>query len=266
MRINQLAGLLIAMSLGLAAGGCQSSVKGEQDLRRASAELEQKHYAEAMTAADRYLAQNPAGPGSAQATYLRGRSIEQRVKSTDAQVGKDLAEARQLYERALGMRPAPQLAAYIRTSLANVVYWLGDYPTAERHWQDAVNKLDNTGLRSWVLYRIGQAQQRQGRWQQADQTFALLQKQFPGSQPAMASKNLQGVRAFYVQVGAFASVASADKLVATLRSKGLAAIRHAKPERKLHVVLVGPIQDHAAAVRARASLWSLGHKDALIVP
>ena len=247
----------------LMAGGCRDA--GSAQLIEGYTALEQSRYDEAMAAAERYLADDPPGRSVAEALYLRGRAIESRVKQNDGEAVAHLRRAQADYQRALTLSPGKRLETYIYTSLGNVCFWLGDCSTAASYWKEAYQRLDREDLRGWVLFRIGLCQQRMGQWIDADGTFAAVQQEFAGSDAAEASGARQGARAFYVQVAAFQTVSSADRVVAELRSKGLPALAQDRPARKLRVVLVGPLSTYAEAQAMRVRVAGQ-YKDAMIVP
>ena len=253
----------LAVALACAAG-CRNRA-AELRLTEARTALEQKRYDQAMLAADEYLQKDPKGAGAAEAHYFRGRALEQRVKKDDAQFLRDLGAAKASYVQAVKSSPSSDLEAYIQTSLGNVTYWLNDYAAAEAAFRKAHELLPKGNLKGWALYRLGLSQQRQGRWTQADETFAAVQKEFAGTEMAQRARQHQGARAFYVQVAAFQNPANADKLVTTLRQQGLSTQRLPKPERKLHLVMAGPAKTYTEALALRSRLNGQ-FRDALIVP
>jgi len=246
--------------------GCNSAAPPSDDLRTGYEALAASQYEQAMAAADRFLQASPSGPGAAEAMYLRGRAIEQRVKSSDAEALADLRQARKLYEQALLLRPAPLTETYLHVSLGNVCYWLEDYAAAEAEWSAAVDKLPSEDLRSLVLYRIGVCQQRLGKWALADATFAAVQRQYPSTPAASSAARQQGARQFHVQVAAFQSILSAENMVKKLRGEGFPAMRLARPEKNLHLVMVGPLPDYPRARAMKDRLVHAGYKDVMIVP
>ena len=255
---------IFVVAVAVLSTGCPSRV-ARQNLATAQTALEQKRYDEAMAAADRYLKEDPKGIGAAEALYFKGRALEQRVKKDDRAFLQDLTAAKSHYLQALELRPARHLEAYVQTSLGNVTYWLHDYAGAETAFDSAHELLPAGDLKGWALYRLALSRQRLGRWTDADKTFAAVQSEFPGTEIAKRSREHQGARAFHVQVASFQSVANADKLVAQLRSRGVAAQRVPKPERKLHAVMAGPAGTYAEAINIRSRL-SGQFKDATIVP
>jgi tetratricopeptide (TPR) repeat protein len=167
------------------------------------------------------------------------------------------------YSEALRAGPSAGLEGYIRTSLANSAYWLGEYATAEQQWEMAYDVLTSPDLKAWVLYRRGLCQQRQGKWAAADATYAAVQREYPGTEQANRAAAKAGAKAFYVQVGAYEGIASADAVAARLRARGFAAGRSAAGQ--LYRVVVGPFTRYADAAATRAKLGSQ-YRDALIVP
>jgi tetratricopeptide (TPR) repeat protein len=265
MRINLIPGIkrtLAALALAAVVGGCGPS-KGSDDLKAGYTALDQREYEAALDKADHYLQENPAGNGAASAMYLRGRALEQRTKRTDAESDSNLREARAAYEKALASNPGKRLDSYIRASLGNVCYWLGDYAAAERQWAAAFNELEEGDLKAWVLYRQGLCQQRLGKWSAADQTFVQVRQQWPGTVQAERSAAHEGWKAFYVQVAAFQSPATADKTVSQLQHQGFPVGRQTKGN--LHLVLVGPARSYDNAVDLRTKILGQYH-DAMIVP
>src|SRR5438874_7013710 len=171
----------VLMAAILAGGlGCQNA-KDTQNLQQGYGALDLKDYQRAIAAADDYLQKHPTGNGAAEAAYLRGRAFEQRTKGSDAEAMANLLEARASYEKALTLMPSKQLEAYTRASLGNVCYWMNDFGAAEINWTSAYEKLELGDLKAWVLYRTGLSQQRRGKWEAADETFAQVEKEFPKS-------------------------------------------------------------------------------------
>ena len=76
--------------------------------------------------------------------------------------------------------------------------------------------------KGYVLYRIGLCQQRLGRFEQADKTFAAVAANFPRTDAAARAKEKVGVRNFSVQVATFASPQNADTAIHALRGQGFA--------------------------------------------
>jgi outer membrane protein assembly factor BamD (BamD/ComL family) len=246
------------------AAGCATNKAARNDLSAGYASLEQKRYDQAIQQADAFLAKEPNGAGSAEALYLRGRAFEQKVAANPHEAKTNLQSARSSYIEALNRRPASKLEWTIRTSLANVAYFQDDYATALSQFQTALPRMENADTRAWTLYRMGLCQQRLGQFQQADQTFALVQQQHPGTMPAQRAKEHAGARSFFVQLVTFKTGASADKAIAALRREGVEPAR-VENEQGFQQIRVGPVQSYAQAMSLKTR-FADRYPDAIIVP
>lgn len=212
----------LAVVLGLAAAGCRPQAAGGTSAN--SGRLE-----------------------SAEDLYKQGRAIEDRVSGSDAEARANLQQARTIYIRALGAKPSDRLEAYIRAGLGNVAFYQDDYATAVQQWATAYDRLDDPNLKAMTLLRMGMAQQRLGRFDQADRTFLTLQQQFPQSSAAQVSRTKYGVHQFYVQLAVFQQPALADKAVLQLRKDGFAPSRLTDAQGR-QVIRVGPARSYAEAL------------------
>jgi Flp pilus assembly protein TadD len=156
----------------------------------------------------------------AEAHYLRGIAIEDRPKTDSASATRDLNLARSDYVMALSQNPSPAVESRLHAMLGNVAYFEDDYSTALREWTLANGELDQPDWKSWILFRMGICQQRLGRFADADQTFARVQQLYPNTEPAQRAAGRQGVHGFYVQLGAFAQAADAEKAAAAVVALG----------------------------------------------
>ena len=228
--------------------------------------MDAHQYDQAISDADAFLTKTPQGIGSADALYLKGRALEERAtSSSDAPRAKqDLEAARMAYINALQQNPPRTLDGRIRAGVANVAYWQDDYQTAAQQWSAAYQNIDDPATKSFILYRVGLAQQRLGEFTQADQTFASVQQQFPGTDGAMRAKERQGARSYSVQLATYANSATADANVATLRREGLNATRANDAQGRV-IVTIGNIPNYQQAVQIRNRLASQ-YPNALIIP
>jgi len=238
-------------------------------LESAYAAFERKQLDAAMTGADRVLVGNPAGPGAAEAHYLRGRVLEERAqeaarKEEIPEAKSNLQAARDAYNAGLSAKPAPAVEGNLRAGVANVAYFQEDYSTAISQWTVAADKIADPQTKAWVLYRVGLSQQRFGNFPDADRTFATVQKDFPGSEPAKRAAAHQGVRGFHVQVGVFGATANADGAVTDLRKEGVIALIVADPAGR-HIVRVGPVPTYEQAKALKTRLAGK-YPDAVIIP
>lgn len=229
--------------------------------------LDAQRYDEAGAAANDYLTKHPTGPGAAEAYYLQGRAYESRsVESHEAQSAAraDLDAARIAYNKGLTLQASPAVKALLHSGLANVAYFQENYAIAADEWQAAYPNLKDQDAKAWALYRIGLSQQRLGAFKQADDTFTLVQEQFPSSEAAGRATTRIGAKAFYVQIGAYESAANAQKTVDTLARSGLPTSSVPESANR-HVVRVGPAATYADAKVLRSRVIG-EYPQAIILP
>jgi len=250
----------------LLAGGCSSNSNppASKELAGGYRALEQKQFDSALAASDAYLSRTPHGSSSAEALYLRGRALTDRVAASEAESRANLQAARVAFVQALNLNPRQPLDSYIRTSLASVAYFQDDYQTAFQQWSAAYERLNNKDLKSWVLYKIGRSLQRLGRFDQADRTFAAVQQQYPGSPPAQLAREARGERQFFVQLATFNSISSAQRAADAVRRMGITPLLAANASSQ-HVLRIGPYASYEQA-RSIRNRFAAQYPDALINP
>jgi tetratricopeptide (TPR) repeat protein len=263
-RIAGLTGGLTLAALFLTGCTPPQANNPRQALDQGYAELASKNYDGAAAAADSVLGAKPAPAAEAEAHYLRGRAVEERVKPDQASADADLQKAREEYVRALELNPPEPLAAKVRASVANVAYFQDDYATALSQWGLAYDHLEGADDQAWALYRIGLCQQRLGQWDRADRTFADVQQQYPNTTPAQRAHDKAGARAFYVQLGAFKDPAGADRAMQQARLNGVSP-QKTVDARGMHVVRAGPFDSYLGA-RATKTRVAGAFPDATVVP
>jgi tetratricopeptide (TPR) repeat protein len=273
--------ILPAMMLGIClAGGCaadsgarQPLDDGEAALRTAqkdqamdntlaAAQTRMMQYDRAIHDADQVLNSGDTS-SAAEAYYLRGRALESRPKFDDASRARDLSEARKAYSDGLTYSPSKALEGRLHTQLGNIAYLQDDYAAALVQWTQAYAQLDRPEWKRWVLYYMGSCQQRLGRFADADRTFERLEQQYAGSDAAEQGRKLEGVHAFYVQVGAFTKPADAEHAAAAISAAGSVAMK--TTQNGLVIIRSMDIPSYALAVTLRNQLWSK-YPDAKILP
>lgn len=255
--------ILFCATLTVLVAGCAPDQKKAQ-LTEGYTALEAKQFDEAMQRADAFLSQHPTGPGSAEALYLRGRAFEQRVAANPNEARNNLQSARNAYIEALAQKPSPKLESFIHTSLGNVAYFQDDYSAALKEWSGVLDKLQDTEVKSWVLYRIALSQQRLGRFADADKVFTSVEQEFPGTLPAQRAKEKRGARNFSIQFATFLNAATADAGIAALRAQGVLATKQ-MDARTRSVVVAGPFATYQQAMAVRTAHLDK-YPDAIILP
>jgi TolA-binding protein len=246
-------------------GGCGSDAKTRENLSAGYGALEARQYEQAISRADAQLQQHPRGAGSAEAYYLRGRALEQKPAASQQEARANLQAARENYRQALQQRPAEQLETYVRTSMANCAYFLDDYTSAAAEWTAVYEKLSEPAIRSWVLYRVGICRQRLGQFDLADQIFAMVQEQYPGTVPATRAREHQGARGFSVQFATFANPATADSAMTTLRRQGVLPVKTFDAAQRTTSVRAGPLPSYQQALALKQRFADV-YPDAMILP
>ncbi len=221
-------------------------------------------FAEALSHADAQIAKDPQGKGSAEAFYLRGRALEQRVKHSPQQADADLAAARVAYIETLGRHPSEQLEKFTRVSLGNVCYWQDDFPAALQQWQIVQGKMNDEALNAFALYRVGLCEQRLGNFSGADATFEKVVKQYPSSDAAMRAKTHTGFKYFAVQLATFANPKAAEDAARSL-AREIPSAQHLVDPRGQHIVMVGRASNYTQALQLK-SRFVARYPEAIIVP
>lgn len=254
-------------------------VAATSDLNAGYAALSAGQYDQAMATAQQYLAAHPNGArGTAEAQYLQGRVYEARAEQAGKSgnppaVSSNLQAARDAYVKALSASPAPRVEVLAQMGVANVAHFQDDYPTALARWTSALQKIDTlppaeqatlANEKAFALYRLGLAQQRLGQFAEADTTFARVQQQFPGTDPAQRAGTHLGARSFQVQVGTFADANNANALMSALSAQGYASTRSPDSAGR-QVVRVGPFPTYDVAKAVRKAL-AARYPDVTIVP
>jgi TolA-binding protein len=254
----------IAMLILLSLLGCNNDNQAKQELNEGYSSLDARQYDQAISQADAFLQHTPAGPGSAEALYLKGRALEQKPASSVSESRSNLQSAREAYIDALQKNPSPQLDAYIYTSMANVAYSQDDYAVAATEWTIAYGKLNDPSIQPWVMYRIGLCRQRLGAFADADEVFTMVQENYPNTPAAQRALEHQGVRGFSVQMATFATGSTADNAILTLRSQGVLANKKLD-SRGRSIVMVGPLPSYQQAQSVKLRYAST-YPNAIILP
>ncbi|HEX3358208.1 MAG TPA: tetratricopeptide repeat protein [Tepidisphaeraceae bacterium] len=243
--------------------GCNADNTTKENLTAGYQALDARQFDEAMQHANQQLQQSPSGPGSAEALYLKGRALEQNTVAPD-QVKSTRQAARDAYQKALQQDPAPDLQRLLHAGIANTSYFLDDYTTALEEWSAAYPSFDDPIVRSFMLYRIGLCQQRLGQFAQADQTFANVQQQYPGTDAATRSHEHQGFHSFTLQLATFANSRTADNTLDALRRQGMMPTKAVNAQGNT-VVSIGPIPSYQQALDLKTRFLP-AYPQAIILP
>jgi len=247
---------------GLLVSACTGNAQSRQRLDAGKHALDAGQYDQAIRDADAVLAANDS-PALAEAHYLRGCAIEQRPKEDNAAAARDLAMARDSYTQGLSCDPRPVLAARLHAQLGNVCYYQEDYSTAVRELGAAYAQLQEPQSKDLILYHIGIGQQRLGRFEDADRSFLLLQQAYPNSPHCAGARAHQGIRGFYVQVGAYSQAADIDKAAGAVAAAGSVPLK--TTDKGLTIVRTADVPSFAQAEQLKSRLAGQ-YPDARVMP
>ena len=250
----------LAFTLLLSA--CTGNPQSRQQLDAGKHALDAGQYDQAIRDADAVLNTNDS-PALAEAYYLRGYAIEQRPKDDNAAAARDLAMARDSYSRGLNCDPRPVLAARLHAQLGNVCYYQQDYSTAVRELGIAYAQTQDPQPKDLILYHIGIGQQRLGRFDDADRSFQSLQQGYPNSPYGAGARAHQGIRGFYVQVGAYSRLSDIDRAAGAVAAAGSVPLK--TTDKGLTIVRTADVPSFAQAEQLKSRL-AAQYPDARVMP
>lgn len=247
MRPSQRLNVLTLLPL-LFLTGCETT-KRDRDhdalLAAGQASLDKKQYGRVIEDANAILKEGENTPAAASAYYLRG--VARAMSNQRAAGYQDL-------QKAVGLAGEDDEVAWRSYSMIGVMSFEDEkWPAAAAAFASAeARKPDNPPL-DFILYRLGQSLERCGRWSDAQAVFRRIVYELPkGNYSDAALRRIETKPDYFaIQCGVFAERRYADKLLAELKSGGLAArIQPEKREGTPHyVVLVGRYASWAEATR-----------------
>jgi len=253
-------GIGIFILLLLAA--CADNPQSQQQLDSGKQALEAKQYDPAIRDADAVIASGDS-TDLAEAYYLRGYAIENRPKSDTADAIRDLALARDSYASGLSRNPRPAIAVRLHAQLGNVTFYQDDYSTALREFDAAYSLADAPENKPLILYHMAVCEQRLGRFDDADRTFQRVQQEYPSSEYVPYARARQGIRGYYVQVGAYSKLSDIDRAASAVATTGSPPLKTTSGA--LTVIRTSNVPSYAQAQELKAQLASR-YPDARVMP
>lgn len=241
---------------------CTGNPQSRQDLDAAKQSLDSQQYDQSIRDADAVLHSSDS-PAYAEAWYIRGYAIEKRPKPDNTSAQHDLSMAADSYNHGLTCDPRPTLAARLHAQLGNVAYYQQDYSTAVRELTLAFGLVDPSDGKDLVLYHIGIGQQRLGRFEDADRTFARLQQDYPGSPYAIRARDHQGIRGFYVRLGIYSQSGDINKAAGAISAAGSVPLQSSN--KGLTIIRTADVPSFAQAEELRSRLAGQ-YPDAQVMP
>ncbi len=241
---------------------CADNPQSQQQLDAGKQALEAKQYDPAIRDADAVIAGGDS-TDLAEAYYLRGYAIENRPKSDTADAVRDLALARDSYVNGLSQNPRPAVAVRLHAQLGNVSFYQNDYSAALREFDAAYGLTDDPQDKPLILYHMGVCEQRLGRFDDADRTFQRVQQDYPDSQYVAYARSRQGIRGFYVQVGAYSQLSDIEKAASAVAAAGSPPLKTTRGP--LTVIRTSDVPSYAQAQELKERLASR-YPDARVMP
>src|SRR5579862_592462 len=251
-----------APMLCLLAFGCASDPAARQNLQAGEKAFTSNQYDQAIRYADVVLA-DQSSDVTPEAHYLRGLAVEERQKQDNAAAQHDLQSAAADYNAALSMHPTKLLEGMARMQLGNAMFRLDRYAEALQQWSVADGLLVRDDLKMWDEYYMGICLQRLGRFTDADTVFQRVINTYPKTEPAKRARLRQGLRGFYVQIGAFTEAADAEKAASAILAVGGVPMK--TMNNNMTVIRTGGMASYAQAMGVKSRLAGQ-YPDAAVVP
>jgi tetratricopeptide (TPR) repeat protein len=118
-------------------------------------------------------------------------------------------------------------------------------------------------VKSFLLLREGECQQRLGRFTDADQTFRKVEQLYPNSPVAEAARDHEGHKSFYVQLATYDNDLQAEQAINSLQSSG--AVISKSTTKGLTIIDAGPYPSYTDAKNEKDKLIK-NFPQATIVP
>jgi tetratricopeptide (TPR) repeat protein len=241
---------------------CTGDLQSRQELDSGKKALDFGQTDNAIRDADAVISSNDT-PALAEAYYIRGYAIEIRPKPDNAAAAHDFAMARQSYSRGLTYDPRPTIAGRLHVQLGNVCYYQEDYSAAIPEFTAAYAILESSQPKDLVLYHIGICEQRLGRFDDADRTFQRVQQDYPNCAYAAPARAHQGIRGFYVQLGAYSQSRDIDNAARAVSAAGSAPLKTS--QKGLTIIRTADVPSYGQAEQLRDRL-AAQYPDARVMP
>jgi len=188
----------------------------------------------------RFLRSSPTSPQRGEVYYYRGQALAHLNRRK---------EAMDDFTRTLGAKPAQPVLAFARLAIGNLYYEEGNDAKAIEHYDEVLRGPQQDLPMDMLLLRLSVSLQRLGKWPAANRYLNELIQRYPDSPAAVEAGRRLPLDSFAVQVGAYGSLAAAQREDDRLRGAGFAP-RLGDTKRSgvvLHTVQVGRAKTYAEA-------------------
>jgi tetratricopeptide (TPR) repeat protein len=239
-------GMAIVLLMSALESGCTptASKQGQAQLTLATKQYEAQDYTLAAHTLTEFIKREGKTQEAPEAYYLRGMCYRYREPPKN-----DLAE--QDFLQAVKKSNAGPVKNWAYVALGHIYFEtrLDKQEQAIEYYQTALQTLAEEAPMDAVLYRLGVALQRMGRWEDADVNLSRCFDTFGSSTYAPYAHRHFGARIWRIQFGAFANLTAATKLVSELKSTGWEADwqPHRDQGRLLYIVRGGQFSTYLEA-------------------
>lgn len=206
----------------------------------------------------RFLRSDPTMESRGEVYYYRGECYVRL---------RNRREAMDDFLRAVGAEARPPIDAFARVAIGNLYYEDGNDSRAAESYAEALRKPPKELPLDQVTLRMGISLQRLGRWDMADKYFAYLLDRYPDSPSAPEARRRVHAQCFAVQIGAYASMTTAQNEAARARAAGFQPrlVPTWRGSQTLQAIQVGRAPTYAEAAALARRLAQAGFQT-LIVP
>ena len=257
--------LFLAVAVILFLSSCKGPQPKENAEEKAAYEAAMNPYLKgdapaAIAGFTQFIQSYPKSRNCAQAYYFRGKVHL---------AGKNYSDAEADFNMALKIGKPKSIKGYALAGLGDLYLVMEQFEQACHYYRKALRSYSKDLEEDVVLYNLGKATQRNGRWHEADRYFIKLCNKYPDSEfcPRAREKMASEERYFSVQVGAFDEEKNALTVGKKLADAGYNVFIKEKGRggKSRFCVRVGKFKNWHEARRMQDRLKGEKH-DTLIVP
>jgi len=226
--VLQRSSIFVGIVLLASAMGCQRSASraGLEQLNLAHQQYDGGRYNLAIQSTTAFLRREGRCREAGEAYYLRGLAYRQlgtgesgaNREERDRKAHRDFLDAidhsKDVYIQSL---------AHVALGHMRFENTPAEPQKAIDHYRKALEHLKEPAVRDVVLYRLGVALQRNGQWDQANDTYSTLMADYPTSAFTARAREHFGATCWRMQWGAFSQLSAAQMLIVDLQRQNIEA-------------------------------------------
>jgi tetratricopeptide (TPR) repeat protein len=165
--------------------------------------------------------------------------------------------------------PGSAIKPEIILGIADSYYLQKQYDRAEEYYKKVIGDFSGNGYSSIAYLKLGESQRKQGKWNEAQESFSIVVRDYPFSLEAETAKEyLQKEEPFYtIQIGVFSKKENAQRLAKILKEKRYDASleKSYKKDRLVYKVNIGHFNTKEQAEEEASQLRKEGFS-AIVYP